>query len=109
MTTARRTTSRTQLLASSIEADQPDAANHLRYLGRQLIAAEHRLHRVRRRRDELAAAVHELMHHTNPQTIAAVTAALARVKDEDDRHTKKDTHQHRTEAPPGSHRDSPER
>lgn len=82
MTTARRTTSRTQLLASSIEADQPDAANHLRYLGRQLIAAEHRLHRVRRFRDELVAAVEQLMRHTSPQNIAAVAAALARAKDE---------------------------
>ena len=82
MTTARRTTSRTQLLASAIEADQPDAANHLRYLGRQLIAAEHRLHRVRRFRDELINAVEELMHHTSPQNINAVAAALARAKNE---------------------------
>lgn len=82
MTTARRTTSRTQLLASSIEADQPDAANHLRYLGRQLIAAEHRLHRVRRFRDKLVAAVEQLMRHTSPQNIQAVAAALARAKDE---------------------------
>ncbi len=82
MTTARRTTSRTQLLASSIEADQPDAANHLRYLGRQLIAAEHRLHRVRRFRDELVAAVEQLMRHTSPQNINAVAAALARAKNE---------------------------
>lgn len=82
MTTARRTTSRTQLLASVIEADQPDAANHLRYLGRQLIAAEHRLHRVRRFRDELVAAVEQLMRHTSPQNIQAVAAALARAKTE---------------------------
>ena len=79
---ARRTTSRTQLLATAIEADQPDAADHLRYLGRLVIATEHRLHRVRRRRDELVTAVQQLMHQTNPQTIAAVAAALARAKTE---------------------------
>ncbi len=77
-----RTKSKTMLLAASIEADRPDAAEHLRYLGRQLIATQHRVHNMRRSRDKLVAAVEQLMRHTNPQTIAAVAAALARAKTE---------------------------
>ncbi len=77
-----RTKSKTMLLATDIEADRPDAAEHLRYLGRQLIATQHRVHHIRRSRDELVTAVEQLMRHTNTQTIAAVAAALARAKDE---------------------------
>lgn len=78
----RRTNSRTQLLAAAIEADQPDTAKHLRHLGGQLIATQHRLHHTRRSRDELVAAVEQLMHQTSQQNIAAVAAALARAKTE---------------------------
>ena len=69
-------------LAADIEADYPQAAKHLRHLSGHLTVTRKRLRLLRLRRDELVTAVEQLMHHTNPQTIAAVAAALARAKTE---------------------------
>lgn len=69
-------------LAADIEADYPQAAQHLRHLSGHLTVTRKRLRLLRLRRDELVTAVEQLMRHTSTQTIAAVAAALARAKTE---------------------------
>lgn len=68
--------SKSERLALEVAEFHHEAAQHIRAMCAVNASTTRRLVQARAQFDALAAAVTEMMKHTNPQTIAATLAAL---------------------------------